>query len=231
MLGDYNMGVTWSLLIVVPVAILVLWFLQKKLKIFSRGTIAFMVLSLMIFTAVDIVSIMNEIRNTEHHIRTKARRNTVNSLIHAWVKDGPEAAANQLSEINDRNQVLDRLKALSKKINEDLADRNSSAENLQGTELVAISIKRSNFLRNFVSQTGYSYEALLDDGQNYHHLKGRVYVENEGMRSIVVADMDGALSRFKERDDRSHYNLFNQSVAYRNASYRRLSGEKRLIKD
>ena len=64
------------------VLFVVLRFLQKRLRIFTRGTIAFMTFVAVVFTLVDLVNLAQEVKFRDHHLRQAAVERLVGETAH-----------------------------------------------------------------------------------------------------------------------------------------------------
>ncbi len=238
-LNDFEPGLAWILggaLVALLLFFLVLPYLQRRLRIFSRGTIAFMISALMAFTVVDGIIHLNEIRNSESRLRERARFSTVSSLLQSYFNGGPEAAIEQVPYGLHRDALAESLRVFESDIVEELLDRNSPAESTRDLRLVSLDVGRELVRRTRLLNPAHyrgngqdwGFLAVIDDGESLIEVEGLVRLSLDG-EAVSVMDLRGKLGKSHDRHDRAPARLFQRARAYANADYAVVSDPRGTI--
>lgn len=214
----------FGLLILAGVGLLFL--LNRRLRIFTRGTVAFMISALMIFTVIDGLDYLNDIKLNENHLREAARQRTVSSLLQTFLTSGPDAAGDQAPIGSYQEALVAQLKALEAELDRALVETKSPARSLRELKLVALDVGR-NLVPNrrrfapshYVSGDDWGYAALLDDGVNFILIQGFARLAGSRSRAVEIRDVDGRLEQTYGRTDLRAISQFNRQQVFKNADY------------
>ena len=199
----------WALIAFLALFVLLLPFLQRRLRIFSRGTVAFIVSALMIFTVVDGINVLNGIRNSESRIRREARENAVTNLYRTWIQEGSAAALAQLpSGVVETSVDAVQLQAFEATIEGELGRLGSPAKRFNDLKLVSIEVQRTGMWGNWGDYEHWNVEILVDDGARFHILAGDVRVLKHEHATVRIDDIDAYLRSSMSHDDNYAANLF-----------------------
>ena len=215
----------WSLVALV-IFVLLLPLLQRRFRIFTRGTISFMVAALMIFTLADGFLYLHDIRNQEDALKERARFTSVASLIQTFLEQGPTAAIDQLPRNDYREAVAESLRELDRDLAEEFGELGDAADGAARVQLVALDVGRNlvhklRLLnpRHYGPGEEWGFEALVDDGRRWHLVQGvaRVIPDLDG--GALVIDVSGKHGQDYDRGDDRAARLFLAARAYRSPVY------------
>lgn len=154
---------------------LLLWGLHKKLKIFTKGSITFMTVVLMLVAFESIVEHLNDVRNAESSAKGRARTAAVSNFLRAWL-EGREAEALELSDVEQRDTVALALRSAAERVARNLSLPAPIPGSVPWVSLIA-SHQNRYYELNLTDWTGFSAVVKLADGR-YLMITGRVRVSN-----------------------------------------------------
>ena len=216
----------------VPAAILLVWFLrglQRRFRIFTRGTVTFMVVVMMVTAVVSTFDHLHSIKRTEQRMRSVAQHRTVASFLSTWMLDGVGAASRQFgSEETSRRILADDCLAVEERVRQALQETNAPAESMRDLTLVSLwaderggpAVGRSATRAEW--EWSWPFSALFEDGRTMHLVRGRIFgTPHES--SVMITGVEGDVVRearrrtFASRCRRA----FSRANVYRNERYDR----------
>ncbi len=202
------------------VLVLVLRAINKKLHVFSKGTVSFILAVLIIFTTVDAIQILNGIKISEKDSRSLAASQTIGSIVYTWLNQGAEMAAHQVSRQEDRGYVLEQLKNIEASVVTELEDKNAAAGTLADLQLVSLNVDRYGYPRNpWTNDKSYGFTALLDDGEKFHEFTGDVSVDSHSSSKISITTIKGELHRTVSKESGVAAAAYRNANAYKSDAY------------
>lgn len=154
---------------------LLLWGLHKKLKLFTKGTITFMTVVLMLVAFESIVEHLNDVRNSESTAKSRARTSTATSFLRSWL-EGREAEALELCDVDERETVAAALRDAARRIAVNTQQPVTTPATLPWEALVSFDLGRS-YDFNLADWRVFSAVLKTNDGR-YLRLSGRVEVSS-----------------------------------------------------
>lgn len=148
--------------------------LHRRLNLFTRGTIAFMTVVLVIFTVGNLITLAQEVKFKDARLRQEAIRNVVGQTAHRVfdasalvTSDDSEGAEIEREFLRVRKQVLEAL--------EEDADCCDASD----FRLVAYRVEQrghyAHLAPRHVSQRWQVHAVLIDPDRSYRHGRQRVY--------------------------------------------------------
>ena len=214
-------GLVGALLLVI-----ILRWINRSCRLFTRGTVSFIVAFLLAFTVIDTLIILNEIKINQSSTREGALRRTVANTLTTWLTQGAEAAAQKLDTPEERQELLDSLRSVEKDVAMELARRNAQGEDLSSLNLVALQVDEHRH-RSFpvIGHESLRFRALLDDGLGYIELKGEARVAGGERGQWTILGVRGAVERsWDSGSDRDLVQAFERANAFQDEEYRPVLG-------
>ncbi len=205
--------------------------LNRRLHIFTKGTVSFILFVLIVFTTVDTISILNGVRNSQNSAKSAAGLETTTSFVLAWLNSGRQIATHQLSSEGDRAYLLEKLNEIEDNVTVSLERLNSRSEKMADLKLVALHVNpRSRFDGPRFDRKRYEYTALLDDGNSFHRLQGRVSIKESRNNKINIASITGNLSRNFPAAKRQVASIYEAAESFQSPDYQCDSTKRRLYR-
>jgi hypothetical protein len=152
---------------------LLLWGLHKKLKLFTKGTITFMTVVLMLVAFESIVEHLNDLRNSESSAKSRARTSAATSFLRSWL-EGREAEALELCDVDERDMVANEIRDAAHRIAMETQQPIPEQGSLPWSTLLSFDLGR--YLEfNLAEWTAFSALVKTADGR-YLKVKGRIEV-------------------------------------------------------
>ncbi|MFT7619428.1 MAG: hypothetical protein ACI97A_003082 [Planctomycetota bacterium] len=200
--------------------VLILRAINRKVNVFTRGTVSFMLTALIIFTAVDTVAIMNGIRNNQTTARSLADHHTVTSIVCSWIDQGADLAAHQVSGDLNQETLISDLRAAEEDIAIELERKNARGETMGDLKLVALSVDRYGRIDGMSRHSRrFDFKALVDDGASYHRVEGRVSIRHRGENGISIVNFKSGIDKAFNDSPRLVANAYSGADSYRSDNY------------
>lgn len=191
-------------------------FLNRRLRIFTRGTVTFMVVSLVAFTVISVLSMLHDIQLDEDRAREFARRRVVHGAALGWLGGRVTPASRQFED--DFEEDIDDLED---EILEEIREiRGCCSADFDDLELVALDIDWRPS-RDYVGSAlhrqrrhSWDYDAVMHDScrDEYHRIKGRIYTSNPRGEGFVIS---GVKADLVDRG-RSHHRICERLMSIAN---------------
>lgn len=154
---------------------LLLWGLHKKLKLFTKGTITFMTVVLMLVAFESIVEHLNDLRNAETSAKSRARTSAATSFVRSWM-EGREAEALELCDVDERETVAAALRDAASRIAVNTQQPIPTPGSVPWESLMSFDLGR--YLEfDLAEWTAFSAIVKTADGR-YLRIKGRIELRN-----------------------------------------------------
>lgn len=205
-------------------AFALLRFLHKKLHVFTRGTVSFMVLALVGFTIISVLTMLHDVKLDEERARGFARRRAVHGALLGWLGD-EEGAASREFRANFSEDIEDIEKQISRDVKSVV--KKSCCPEFDDLHLVALDVDWRpttayvNSAINWQRRHCWDYEAVFhdEDSGDLHRIRGKVITTDPKNDGFVITGVQGKLAK----PDRNHFRrclrLIDGARVFREASY------------
>ncbi len=157
----------------------ILRFLQRRLRLFTRGTVTFMIVTLMVTTALSTFDYLHQIRRREEKLAIEMRQRAAATFLTSWIQgDRDQALMSPFVDSTTRARLTEKVNAVEGEVAEFLRSVDSQAETLDDLELVAIDMDSYPSvhwlsLRN-PHRERWKFSVLFHDGNRYILVNGHI---------------------------------------------------------
>ncbi len=161
------------------VAFWVLRFLQRRLRLFTRGTVTFMIVTLMVTTALSTFDYLHQIRRREEKLAIEMRQRAAATFLTSWIEgDRDQALMSPFVDGATRSRLTDKVSVVEDDVGKFLQSVDSSAKTMGELELVAIDMDSYPSvhwlsMRN-PRRERWKFSVLFYDGSRYILLDGHI---------------------------------------------------------
>ncbi|HGY92059.1 MAG TPA: hypothetical protein ENK43_12890 [Planctomycetes bacterium] len=185
------------------VAFWVLRFLQRRLRLFTRGTVTFMIVTLMVTTALSTFDYLHQIRRREEKLAIEMRQRAAATFLTSWIQgDRDGALMSPFVDEATRSHLTGKVSAIEDGMADFLQSVGSPAKTMRELELVAIDMDSYPSV-HWLSlgnphRERWKFSVLFYDGDRYILLDGHIETQppSEDLAikdATTVEDIDGKI--------------------------------------
>lgn len=192
----------------VIVAVLILAALNRHLRLFTRGTVGFMVAVLMLVTVESVIEHLNDRRNADASIRAVAVIQTTENFLHSWFEHQPREMTAGYVDPGMSIHVDQRMTAIQDAILTCLPHR-EQAPDFAAWRMMALDVGSTYWRRN-----EQRFWALLDTSAEIVRVRGTVTLQDS--TPPLVSDITFESSTVVPENE---WRTYFRHAAWRNVQY------------
>lgn len=205
--------------------------IDRRLNVFTRGTVGFMAFALVTFTAISVFVMLHDVKLEEQHARAVARRRAVQGAVLGWMNGGEDAVSAEF-----RSTFAEDLSDIEMDVARGIREETGKECSFGDLELIALDVDRRPRIDRFRSALKWqahhhwNYEAVFRDGASgeLHRVRGKIYSTDPHEGGFVITGVDGGLVERGSNHDRYCMAAIRRAAVYRSPTFDHEALESRV---